>query len=573
MNPLIRGLFNTFKESHELEGMAESDAFELFAASLTLSDDALSQTELSNFLLDEGTPGLDVVVIEVNGQIVRDASEVDQIAGEASRVEVSVVTVQAKESPKTDIAQILNSGSTLEEFLNGDEPQGYPILGALARAFQRTFHYASKFKTEPSVTHYFVSTADKKSTADDKVVRKKNTLRARLSELGFIGEVRVEVWGTEDLYSSWSRRNNSNEVEISLEKQINLPGMPGIDQAILGAVSVGELLKMVTDEKGQLDERVFYENVRGFQGGENPVNEAMLETMAGDNRSLLMVLNNGVTVVAESYSPKPGDSISLSGYQIVNGCQTTNCIYLSRDLLEEVLGSTYVPMKVVVTSDNDIATQIIRATNSQTAVRESDFVSLSDFQKQLEEFYRLDDANVNLTYERRAGQFYGKDVIKTRVVNVNDQLRSIAAVALGVPHSAARYPSRLYDQVKQNVFQPGNQLLPYVAAAYASYRLENAFRTGLESKYKSARYHILTAFSYQVLGKSFADLDKKGAEADAKKIIESLRGGDSMSLFRSAADAVAAAAGGEVPTRDRLKGSPFTQDLLRYLNMAKSLNA
>src|SRR5699024_4715800 len=156
--------------------------------------------------------------------------------------------------------------------------------------------------------------------------------------------------------------------------------MPGIDQAILGVASASELLKMVTDECERLGERVFYENVRGFQGSNNPVNDAMLETMHGDDSALLMGLNNGGTVVADSYSPKPGDEGTLSGYQTVNGCQTTNCLYLSREALEGKLSSTYVPMKIVVTSDGEIAAQIIRATNSQTAVKESDLVALSSFQ-------------------------------------------------------------------------------------------------------------------------------------------------------------------------------------------------
>src|SRR5699024_9089160 len=235
-------------------------------------------------------------------------------------------------------------------------------------------------------------------------------------------------------------------------------------------------------------------------------------------------------------------------YQIVNGCQTTNCLYLSREALEGKLSSTYVPMKIVVTSDGEIAAQIIRATNSQTAVKESDLVALSSFQKRLEEFYKLDEMGVNLTYERRAGQFYGKNVVRTRVVNINDQLRSIAAVVLKVPHSAARYPARLYGEVGSEVFNPGDKLLPYVAAAFASYRLENAFRTGLESKFKSARYHILMAFAIQTLGRPFSPINSGTSEHDAKRIIERLNGDDPVGVLRTAAVAVEDAAGGALPT-------------------------
>lgn len=51
MNPLIRGLFNRFKDAEEL-ALSEADAFELFVASLVLGDDLLSQVEITDLLLD-----------------------------------------------------------------------------------------------------------------------------------------------------------------------------------------------------------------------------------------------------------------------------------------------------------------------------------------------------------------------------------------------------------------------------------------------------------------------------------------------------------------------------------------
>lgn len=565
MNPLIRGLFDSFRKAQELTAMREDDAFELFAASLALPDDTLAQTELSNLLLDPGTPGLDLLVLEINGQIVRDVEDVVQAAEDAAKIEVSVMAIQAKQSPGVDSAQLLNVGSTLVTFLNGGTFERYPQLNSLSAALRKAFEYAAKFRRSPSLVAHYITTAQAAALRDQVTKDRLQEITANVSGLGFLSEVNISVWGADEIYSAWTKKNNSNQADISLEKQVNLPEMPGIDQAILGAVSVGELFNMITDEAGQLDERVFYENVRGFQGTENAVNEAMLQTMQSEDSALLMVLNNGVTVVAESYSPKPGDRISLTGYQIVNGCQTTNCLFLSKDKLLSKLDDTYLPMKVVVTSDDEIAAQIIRATNSQTAVRESDLVALSSFQKRLEDFYRLDSADVNLTYERRAGQFYGKDVIKTRVVNSNDQLRSISAVALNLPHSAARYPGRLYEEVGTLVFNEDDRLLPYAAAAFASYRLENAFRTGLEAKFKSARYHILMAFASQALGRTFTSMNREKSNADAKKLIDRLKKGDPVKLFKAAADAVVAAAGGDLPSRDRLKGAPFTQDLLRYL--------
>lgn len=146
----------------------------------------------------------------------------------------------------------------------------------------------------------------------------------QITDLGFVGKVAVNVFGADDLHDSWVRKNHANEVEIQLEKQVNLPKMPGVDQAILGVVSVSELLKLVQNDDGSLDERVFYDNVRGFKGADNPVNRQIMGTLNSAERNLLPVLNNGVTVVAASYSPKPGDAVAISGFQVVNGCQTSH---------------------------------------------------------------------------------------------------------------------------------------------------------------------------------------------------------------------------------------------------------
>src|SRR5699024_4351087 len=66
MDPLIRGLFEDFKRTEELLAMPDGDAFELFASSLALSEELLAQAELSSLLLDPGTPGIDLLAIEIN---------------------------------------------------------------------------------------------------------------------------------------------------------------------------------------------------------------------------------------------------------------------------------------------------------------------------------------------------------------------------------------------------------------------------------------------------------------------------------------------------------------------------
>jgi hypothetical protein len=90
VNPLVQGLFNKFKDSEELQGMNDANAFELFSASLMIPDNLLAQAEMTDFLLDAGAIGIDIVALEVNEQLVWDSNDVTELCDAAGKIEVSV---------------------------------------------------------------------------------------------------------------------------------------------------------------------------------------------------------------------------------------------------------------------------------------------------------------------------------------------------------------------------------------------------------------------------------------------------------------------------------------------------
>jgi hypothetical protein len=334
MNPLVQGLFNQFRQAEELSTLRDSDAFELFAASLVLPDDILLQVEKTDLLLDAGTTGIDIVTLEINGQLAWDSADARDLCDASSKLDVSLNFIQAKQSPSVPSAEILGFGDAVRRFLNNQTSETHPRLQQIAAALHFVFeNYATRLKSSPSIALHFVTTAPKVSLIDSTVQERVRTIEGHVTDLGFVGRVTVSVLGADDLHDAWVKKNHANEVEIQLEKQVNLPKMAGVDQAILGVTSVSELLKLVQTDDGSLDERVFYDNVRGFQGIDNIVNRQIMTTLESNERNLLPVLNNGITVVAESYSPKPGDAVALSGYQIVNGCQTSHCLYLSKSFI------------------------------------------------------------------------------------------------------------------------------------------------------------------------------------------------------------------------------------------------
>ncbi|MFF0613239.1 AIPR family protein [Nocardia tengchongensis] len=571
MDPLIKGLFKKFRENNELEQMKESDAFELFAANLLLRDELLDQVEMTDLLLDEGTIGVDLAFLEVNGEIVAGPADLPVVCGNKISLDVTLTLAQVKSSMSVSSAEILSFGDAAVKVLSNSVSDRYPKLSAISQALFRIYEdYASKLKGRPRVNLFYVTTASDESVNDENVRDRLSTIQKNAQGFGYIGDVSTEIYGSAKLHEASLRKSQANETVIVLEKSVNLPEMPGIGQGILGVTAVSELLKLFKNDDGTLNERVFYDNVRGFKGEDNAVNRQIINTLGTKSRSLLPVLNNGVTVVARSYAPKPGDAVSLTGYQVVNGCQTSHCIYLAEEQLGDSAQSVFVPIRIVVTEDEEVATQIIRATNSQTAVNDSDFIALTKFQKRLEDFYVLDELGVQLTYERRAGQFYFRDVTRTRIVSISEQMRAVAATFLDLPHLATRYPSQLYADVGDSIFYDSHQLVPYVASAFAAYRLETAFRTNLEPEFKPLRYHILTACKYILLEKPASKLESRHINEDGKKIVDSLRQSDYIALFRETAQKIIESAGGQIPTPDRLKRQQFTAEMITYLMRNRS---
>src|SRR5690606_788268 len=100
-------------------------------------------------------------------------------------------------------------------------------------------------------------------------------------------------------------------------------------------------------------------------------------------KDAFLILNNGITIVTEEMKTTR-NTFSISNYQIINGCQTSNVLY---ENLSEIDDSVMVPVKLISSKNPDITSKLIRSTNRQTEVKEQDLIAFSNFQKKLEDYY------------------------------------------------------------------------------------------------------------------------------------------------------------------------------------------
>src|SRR5271165_3789090 len=99
---------------------------------------------------------------------------------------------------------------------------------------------------------------------------------------------------------------------------------------------------VLTDQDGRIRTSVFEQNVRAFLGDDNPVNARIrvgLETSGKHDR--FAINNNGITIVAPDVRVQ-SDRVSVTDFQIVNGCQTSHVLYRSRD---KVSDEVWLPLK------------------------------------------------------------------------------------------------------------------------------------------------------------------------------------------------------------------------------------
>ena len=176
---------------------------------------------------------------------------------------------------------------------------------------------------------------------------------------------------------------------------------------------------------------------------------------------------------------------------MVNGCQTSHVLHECQHI--EGISSVYVPIKIVVTENEDIKTAITLATNSQTEVKTEQLEALNVFQKKLELYYRAESKTFPLYYERRSQQ-YNSDagIKKTQIISIPIQIKAFAAMFLNSPHLVSGYYGTIVNRFTGKIFNEEHKYSPYYISALAYYRIEQLFRSNdLKSEYKKARFHLL----------------------------------------------------------------------------------
>lgn len=278
----------------------------------------------------------------------------------------------------------------------------------------------------------------------------------------------------------------------------------------MGVLPFSEYVKLIQDENKTIYS-IFDDNVRDFQGN-NAVNKKIKNTLEEQKFDLFCVLNNGVTIVASALTPA-ANRFTIRDYQVVNGCQTSHVLHECQNI--QGIEHVYVPIKIIVTENDDIKTAITLATNSQTEVKTEQLEALNIFQKKLELYYNAENKSFPLYYERRSQQ-YNSDagVKKTQIVSIPIQIKAFASMFLSSPHLVSGYYGTIVKRFAGQIFNDEHKYSTYYISALAHYRIEQFFRSGdLKTDYKKARFHLLYVVRLLLAGEAIPPFNSNKIES------------------------------------------------------------
>lgn len=171
--------------------------------------------------------------------------------------------------------------------------------------------------------------------------------------------------------------------------------------------------------------------------GLNRVNEDIKNTLENEESPDFWWLNNGITILSTGASVV-GKSILIQDIQIVNGLQSSESIYRYFCNGGADKNNRSVLVKVIVSRDNAVRDEIIRATNNQTIVELASLHATDKIQRDIEEVLKNND----FYYERRTNFYKNQGVPIDKILTPLYAASGYVNLVLKAPEQASNIKAK-----------------------------------------------------------------------------------------------------------------------------------
>jgi len=536
MDVVTKSLLAEFAESQKIDGLNQAEQFEAFVNYIVVSDTYPEEFDFNVVATGQGEFGIDGIAVIVNDAIVDDEEQLEDIIAHTPVLQVQFLFTQAKTSSSFDTGDMSKFFQAVLDFFKQQASfaQNERIL-ELQRLKNRLYQAAAKFvRGLPKISLHYATTG---TWNDDKnLCAIRDGFLAQANSLHMFSATNFHPLDATKVQKLYFQTKNAFRTTINFGQSLSLPEIPKVRESYIGLLPISEYLKMITDDDGNVRRRLFFDNIRDFQG-DTPVNKSIANTLLSDTSIEFPLRNNGVPIVTRKLQ-RVGPQFTLEDFQIVNGCQTSHVIVANA---VEANQAIMIPIKIVATEDEEVTRQVIIASNQQNKVDQESFWALDPIHKSIEIYLESKIGDQRLYYERRPGQFNTvAGIEKVRIVTKDFLLKVYASVFLELPNQVGRYYKDLTPLIGKEIFAGDHEVHSYYTAAYIAYRLEYMFRNKrMGTEWKPFRFAVAMAARLILERDLKLDPKKKRSQTYCNAIDAVMADSDkAQSIFERAARAI-----------------------------------
>lgn len=452
--------------------MSESRFFEFFCSSQLLKDYDLSYDELASGVIGSGNDGgIDSIYIFLNGELIQEDTELENIARRRKN-QIDIHIIQSKKVNGFGEEAINKLISSIEDLfdLSVELKSLSTVYGSELRTIVGQFHdvYKTIISSYPDIhfNFYYATVGD---DVHPSVRRKVDRLRQVVIKHFDNATFNFDFVGARELLQIARREPVSNfELEF-IENPISTE-----NGSYVCLVPIKSYYNFFVDENDVIIRRIFDANVRDYQGNVK-VNKAIQDTLQNPGKEDFWFLNNGVTIVCPKASAT-GKRLLIEDPQIVNGLQTSFEIYAYfKGLRYDSNDPRKILVRVIVEEDAASRDNIVRATNSQTAIPETSLRAADKIQRDIEDYLYHNE----FYYERRKNFYKNAGRPVARIVSISYMSQALISILLQQPDYARARPSTLInkDEDYVRIFNSKYPVQLYLACIKLMKRVEDFLRT------------------------------------------------------------------------------------------------
>lgn len=492
--------FKKFLREQNIIGGQSSSNFEKFINYIVLEPKNITNFDLASVCVGNGDDaGIDGLAIAINNRFVNNMSELKSYIELGMEFSVEFYFIQAKTSSSFECKEIRTFGEGVVDSFRQEDELKKNMNSVMKEKYNMIREIIENYEYTKERKCYLYYVTLGKYVEDSNLLSTKTRIIEDIERQGLFkrSDINIQIEDNDYIRKQYESTKMQNSATFKLNSKLDIPYIKGVEKSYFAIMPIKEYLNIVMDDDKKIRRGIFELNVRDFGGiEENRVNQDIEETILSKNKSSFGLLNNGITIVGKSLSEGQG-KYTIKNFYIVNGCQTTNVLYENRDRIDDDM---WISVKIVITQENDIIKEIVKATNNQTEVQEIQLLSMDEYQEKLESYYNSFIEYKQLYYERRDGQYRGNPKISPiEIVSPDKQMKSFAAIFLKAPQTSSRFIGKLQDEISKRIFVKEHKPIMYYSAALLNYYVEDYLRNNkIDNAYGKFQYHLELAISQLV---------------------------------------------------------------------------